>query len=161
MRNLLWMSVVVAASVAVPTAQMQAQADGQAAGQAGQQPGQMRGQGQGGRGGFFVGQPVQGTVTAATASKLTIQTAAGDSYDVIVTDTTRIMENRQAVKLTDIKPGDSVTAMGQVDATKKTVAAMMVNAVDAATVATFPGTNNKWNAFQTTPGLGFAVKGNN
>jgi len=35
------------------------------------------------------------------------------------------------------------------------------NQVDAATVATFPGTNNKWNAFQTTPGLGFAVKGSN
>jgi len=35
------------------------------------------------------------------------------------------------------------------------------NQVDAATVATFPGTNNQWNAFQTTPGLGFAVKGSN
>ena len=33
------------------------------------------------------------------------------------------------------------------------------NQVDAATVATFPGTNNQWNAFQTTPGLAFAVKG--
>jgi hypothetical protein len=35
------------------------------------------------------------------------------------------------------------------------------NQVDSATVATFPGTNNHWNAFQTTPGLGFAVKGSN
>lgn len=34
------------------------------------------------------------------------------------------------------------------------------NQVDAATVATFPGTNNHWKAFQTTPGLGFAVMGN-
>jgi hypothetical protein len=33
--------------------------------------------------------------------------------------------------------------------------------VDSATVATFPGTNNQWNAFQTTPGLAFAVKGSN
>jgi Domain of unknown function (DUF5666) len=98
----------------------------------------MRGPGQGGRGGFGggqMGQPVQGTVTAASAGKLTIKTDAGDSYDVTVTDTTRIMENRQAIKLTDIKPGDSVTTMGQVDAEKKTVQAMMVNAVDAATVA--------------------------
>jgi hypothetical protein len=31
--------------------------------------------------------------------------------------------------------------------------------VDTATVATFPGTNNQWNAFQTKPGLAFAVKG--
>jgi hypothetical protein len=35
------------------------------------------------------------------------------------------------------------------------------NQVDSATVATFPGTNNQWNAFQTTPGLAFAVKGSN
>jgi len=35
------------------------------------------------------------------------------------------------------------------------------NQVDPATVATFPGTNNQWNAFQTTPGLAFAVKGSN
>ena len=33
--------------------------------------------------------------------------------------------------------------------------------VDPATVATYPGTNNRWNAFQTTPGLAFAVKGSN
>jgi hypothetical protein len=31
--------------------------------------------------------------------------------------------------------------------------------VDTALVATFPGTNNQWNAFQTKPGLAFAVKG--
>jgi len=35
------------------------------------------------------------------------------------------------------------------------------NQVDSATVATYPGTHNKWNAFQTTPGLAFAVKGSN
>jgi hypothetical protein len=33
--------------------------------------------------------------------------------------------------------------------------------VDSATVATYPGTSNKWETFQTTPGLGFAVKGSN
>jgi hypothetical protein len=35
------------------------------------------------------------------------------------------------------------------------------NQVDSATLATYPGTNNKWNAFQATPGLAFAVKGSN
>lgn len=35
------------------------------------------------------------------------------------------------------------------------------NQVDPATVATFPGANNQWTAFQTTPGLAFAVKGSN
>jgi hypothetical protein len=102
--------------------------------QMGGQPGQGRG-GRGGFGGGQMGQPVQGIVTAATASKLTIKTDAGDSYDVTVTDTSRIMRDGQAIKLSDVKLGDSVTARGTVDATAKTVQAMMVMDVDAATVA--------------------------
>jgi hypothetical protein len=82
-----------------------------------------------------MGQPVQGTVTAATADKLTIKTAAGDSYDVTVTETSRIMKNGQAINLGDVKPGDSVTAIGAVDATKKTVQAMMLTDIDAAMLA--------------------------
>jgi hypothetical protein len=35
------------------------------------------------------------------------------------------------------------------------------NQVDSATVATYPGNSNQWEAFQTTPGLAFAVKGSN
>jgi hypothetical protein len=82
-----------------------------------------------------MGQPVQGIVTAAGTDKLTIKTDAGDSYDVTVNATTRIMKAGQAIKLGDVKPGDSVTARGAVDATKKTVEAMMLMDVDAATVA--------------------------
>ena len=96
------------------------------------------GGGQGGRGGFGggqMGQPVQGTVTAATADKLTIKTDAGDSYDVTVTATSRIMKAGQTIKLSDVKPGDNVTAMGTVDAAKKTVQAMFVTDIDAAMLA--------------------------
>jgi hypothetical protein len=133
MRNFAWTSaVVVAGLLLVSGERMQAQADGQMGGQA-------AGQGQGRGGGFgmrgFAGTPVQGTVTASSGNKLTIKTDAGDSYDITLADNARIMENRQAIKLSDIKPGDSVTAMGQVDAAKKTVTAMMVNATDAATIA--------------------------
>jgi hypothetical protein len=109
-------------------------AQAQMTGQADQPSGQGQGQGRGGRAGFG-GQPVQGTVTAVSADKVTLKTEAGDSYEVTVTADSRIMENRQPIKLIDIKPGDSITAFGQVDASKKTVQAMMVNAVDAATVA--------------------------
>jgi hypothetical protein len=116
--------VLAAAMLLTPSARMYAQG-----GQGGY------GQGGGGRGNFAGGQNVQGTVTAAASGKLTIKTDTGDSYDVTVTDTARIMENRQPIKLSDVKPGDMVTAMGTVDADKKTVQAMMVNAVDAATVA--------------------------
>ena len=140
MRNIVWMKTVVAASLAVCAAHMLAQADPAAApmgqgGGMGQGVGQMRGQGRGGFGGGQMGQRVQGTVTAAAAGKLTIQTEAGDSYQVTLTDTARIMKSGQAIQLGDVKPGDSVTAMGQVDAAKKTVQATMVNDVDAATVA--------------------------
>ncbi|MDP9051982.1 MAG: hypothetical protein M3O31_14880 [Acidobacteriota bacterium] len=118
----------------VAALRMQAQADGQVGG-----PGAGQGQGRGGgfgqRGGFGGGRPVQGIVTAASANKLTIKTDGGDSYDITLVENARIVENRQPIQLGDIKAGDSVTAMGQVDAIKKTVQAMMVNATDAATVA--------------------------
>jgi len=124
-----WTGVVLAAAILpMPGAWMYAQGGGGGYGQGGNG-------GRGGRGGFGGGQMVQGTVTAAAPGKLTIKTDAGDSYDVTVTDTTRVMENRQAIKLSDMKAGDLVTAMGTVDAAKKTVQAMMVNAIDAATVA--------------------------
>ena len=133
MRHTLRLSVAVAASLLIaPGLWAQAQMGGQAGG------GQYAGGGQGRRGGFGggqMGQPVQGIVTAATGGKLTIKTDAGDSYDITVTDTTRVMKAGQAIKLSDVKPGDSVTARGTVDATKKTVQAMMVNDVDAATMA--------------------------
>ena len=131
MKHSYWTGVVLAAGLLlVSGAQLQAQGGGQMGGQAG-------GQGRGQRGGFGgqMGQPVQGTVTAATSSKLTIKTDAGDSYEVTVTDTARIIRAGQPIKLSDVKPGDNVTARGTVDATKKTVQAMMVMDVDAATVA--------------------------
>ena len=134
MRNLSWTALLVVSSLLVVSGpQLQAQAGGQMGGQpAGQ--GQGRGGGRGGFGGQM-GTPVQGTVTASSGNKLTIKTDAGDSYEVTLGDNARVMENRQPIKMSDIKPGDSVTAMGQVDAAKKTVTAMMVNATDAATIA--------------------------
>jgi hypothetical protein len=91
-------------------------------------------QGQGrGRGGFQVGQAVQGIVTAATADKLTIKNNEGNSFDVTITADSRVMKDRQPIKLGDVKPGDSVTAVGEV--AKTTVQARMVMVVDAATVA--------------------------
>jgi hypothetical protein len=132
MRHFLRTGMVVAACLLLVSGlRMQAQAD-QPAGQA---QGAGRGGGRGGFGGGQMGQPVQGIVTAATKDKLTIKTDAGDSYDVSVTDTSRIMRNGQPIKLSDVKPGDSVTARGTVDATKKTVQAMMVTDVDAETLA--------------------------
>jgi len=136
MRHSFWTgAVVVTALLVVSGSRIEAQMGGQMG------QGRGAGQGGGGRGGFGggqmgqMGQPVQGTVTAASSSQLTLQTDAGDTYTVTVTDTSRIMKAGQQIKLSDVKPGDNVTARGTVDATKKTVQAMMVMDVDAASIA--------------------------
>ncbi|GGA75395.1 hypothetical protein GCM10011507_28450 [Edaphobacter acidisoli] len=100
--------------------------------------GLVQAQGQDGMGGpqserpaFAGGQMVRGTVTAVTADHLTVKTDAGDVYQVAVSANTRLMENRQPVKLTDVKVGDGVGAMGVMDAPTKTVHAVFVAVMDA------------------------------
>ena len=134
MRVIFRTAVVVAACFLLTSgSHVQAQRGG--GGQMGGQGGGRGGFGGGGFGGGQMGPPVQGTVTAVTADHLTLKTQAGDSYDVTVTATARIMKAGQPIKLSDVKPGDEVTARGTVDATKKTVQAMMLTDVDAAVLA--------------------------
>jgi hypothetical protein len=134
MRRNIWMSAAVVAGllisgVLIPVAMGQGRGGG----------GQGGFGGGGGRGGFGgggqMGQRVQGTVTAVSSNKVTIQTAAGDSYDITGADSARIVRSGEPIKLSDIKPGDSLTVMGQIDAAKKTIQAMMISDVDAATLA--------------------------
>ena len=122
MRRTLWITVLFAAASVTALAQADSQAGAPPQG-AGRGPGR----------GFAP--PVQGTVTAVSSGQLTIKTDAGDSYVVTVGENARVMKDRQPIKVDEIKAGDSVTAFGQVDADKKTVQAMMVSDVDAATVA--------------------------
>jgi len=84
-----------------------------------------------GRGQFAGGQMVRGTVTAVASDHLTIKTDAGDVYQVTISPNTRLNKDRQPVKVTDIKVGDSVGAMGVLDAPTKTVHALGVVVVDA------------------------------
>jgi hypothetical protein len=95
------------------------------------------------------GQMVRGTVTATAADHLTIKTDAGETYNVALSPNTRIMKDqrlgaatgvdrqpraqgaRQQIKAEDIKPGDGVGAMGELDAPKKTVHALFVAVMDA------------------------------
>ena len=84
--------------------------------------------------GPYGGQAVRGTVTAVAADHLTIKTEAGDTYQVAVSANTRLMKNRQPVKITDVKAGDGVGAMGVMDDATKTVHAMFVTIMDAADV---------------------------
>jgi hypothetical protein len=80
------------------------------------------------------GRMVRGTVATATADGLTVKTESGDTYQVVVTTNTRMMKDRQPVKLGDIHPGDGVGAMGVIDAPTKTVHAAALFVVDAAQI---------------------------
>ena len=78
-----------------------------------------------------MGRQVRGTVTAATADKLTVKTESGELYQVALTPNTRLMKGRDPLKAADIHVGDGVGAMGEIDQPNKTVHAMAVFIVDA------------------------------
>jgi hypothetical protein len=85
-----------------------------------------------GRGRFAGMQRVGGTVTAVSGANLTIKTEDGMTYQVVTTDNTRVMRGRGvSIKVSDLKPGDGVMAMGNLDAPNKTLHAAMVMAIDA------------------------------
>jgi hypothetical protein len=84
-----------------------------------------------GRGAFAGGQMVRGTVTAVGADQLTVKTEEGDVYQVAVSANTRVMKDRQPIKVADIKVGDGVGAMGVMDVPTKTVHAVFVAIIDA------------------------------
>ncbi len=76
-------------------------------------------------------QMVRGTVTAVGADGLTVKGEAGVTYRVTTTPNTRVMKGREPVKMTEIKAGDGVGAMGVLDVPTKTLHAMFVTVVDA------------------------------
>jgi hypothetical protein len=91
---------------------------------------------------------VRGTVTAVAGNDITIKTETGESFTVAVSANTRLLkENRvpgaqqtdgprqpNLIKVEEIKPGDGVGAMGELDAPKKTIHALFVAVMDAAQV---------------------------
>jgi hypothetical protein len=88
--------------------------------------------GAGQRGAAFAGgQMVRGTVTAAAADQVTVKTEAGEVYQVAVSANTRLTKERQPVKVSDIKVGDGLGAMGVLDVPTKTVHAVFVTVIDA------------------------------
>lgn len=80
---------------------------------------------------FPRGPMVRGTVTATAADHLTIKTDSDEIYQIALTPNTRLMKDRQPVRSTDVKVGDGVGAMGELDAPKKTLHALFVAVADA------------------------------
>jgi hypothetical protein len=80
---------------------------------------------------FGRGNGVRGTVTASTASRFTIRTDEGDTYQVLYSPNTRLMKDRQPIEATDVHVGDMLIAGGIVDAKAKTVGAVFIVDIDA------------------------------
>jgi hypothetical protein len=109
-----------------------------------QGPGGWQGQ-RGGRGGMMgSGHGIMGTVTEVAADHYTIKTDAGEIYTVRFSANTRILKQGagrgpggggggnppQTLKPTEIKVGDAVAALGEMDTTAKSVGATMVLQID-------------------------------
>ena len=114
-----------------------------------QGPGRGQRGGRGGWGGGMMGRGVIGTVTEVAPDHYTIKTESGDLYAVHYSVNTRIMKGGgggprrgatdeggpppnppEAIKATDIKVGDAIAASGEVDATAKSVGAVVVYQID-------------------------------
>jgi hypothetical protein len=131
-----WITVGISVMLLVPVCQMSAQ---DAGGQAG--AGAAR---QGRGGGQFAGmQRVGGEVTGVSGATVSIKDEKGVAFQVVTTDNTRIMKGRPTtggdggsgpttIKVADLKAGDGLIAMGNLDAPNKTLHAAMIIATDAA-----------------------------
>lgn len=121
-------------------------------GQGGWQGGGQRGGGRGGwGGGMGMGRGTMGTVTEVAADHFTIKTETGETYTIHFSANTRMLKQQarargegagrreegpgggnppEAIKPTDIKVGDAIAAMGEMDATARSVGAVMVMQLD-------------------------------
>jgi hypothetical protein len=96
-----------------------------------------------GWGGGMMGRGVAGTVSEVAADHYTIKTLTGETYTIHYSANTRVVmqpaqrpaagamrEPPQAIKPSDIRAGDVIMANGEVDATAKSVGAMVVVKID-------------------------------
>ena len=77
---------------------------------------------------------VRGTVTTVSGDRMTVKTESGEVYQVVVSANTRLTKDKQPVKVSEIKAGDGVGAMGVLDPPTNTVHAIFVGILDAAQV---------------------------
>lgn len=77
------------------------------------------------------GRMVRGTVSAVSASRITVKTEANDTFQIALSPNTRLMKDRQPVKASAVKIGDVVGAGGEMDQSTKTLHALFVSVVDA------------------------------
>jgi hypothetical protein len=93
--------------------------------------GQGRGEGRGMGGGMFMGgNSAHGSVTAVSGSEITLKDEQGQTWKVETGANTRVVKDREPVKVSDIHAGDVVIAAGNLDDQAKTVGAAFVVVLD-------------------------------
>jgi hypothetical protein len=97
-------------------------------------------------GGGMMGRGVMGTVTAVAPDHFTVKTDAGEIYTVHYSVNTRMMKGGgprrnssdtepqftppETIKATDIKVGDAIAVSGEIDATAKSLGAVVIFQID-------------------------------
>ncbi|QMV19281.1 hypothetical protein GOB94_11755 [Granulicella sp. 5B5] len=135
----MWMVLGLAAALMATTGPAMAQ-DAPAGQDGAGQNGGARHRGQFGGGQFAGMQRAGGEVTGVSGATVTIKTEAGETMQIVTTDNTRVMKGRPnegggTIKVSDLKVGDGVMAVGNLDAANKTLHAAMILATDAAVLA--------------------------
>jgi hypothetical protein len=74
---------------------------------------------------------IAGEITAVSGTTVTVKTEDDQTRQIVTTTNTRIMRSRTAAKLTDLKVGDGVIAVGNLDGPNGTMHAAMLFATDA------------------------------
>jgi len=77
------------------------------------------------------GRMVRGTVTAVGPNKLTLKTEAGEIYQVSISPNTQVRKGRDIMKFSEVRAGDGVGAMGEMEPATKTVHALVLAVMDA------------------------------
>jgi hypothetical protein len=80
---------------------------------------------------FAAMEHVAGEITAVSGSTVTVKTEDDQTRQIVTTANTRIMRSRTSAKLTDLKVGDGVMAVGNLDGPNGTMHAAMLFATDA------------------------------
>jgi hypothetical protein len=74
---------------------------------------------------------IAGVITTVSGSTVTVKTEDDQTRQIVATTNTRIMRSRTAAKITDLKVGDGVVAVGNLDGPNGTMHAAMLFATDA------------------------------
>lgn len=78
----------------------------------------------------FQAHSVRGDITAISGNNITIKVDDGETYTVATSPNTHFRKQRDQIKISDLRVGDTIAAMGDKDPKTKTVGAVFVAVID-------------------------------